>query len=185
MLMCRIIMLSVLIILMITLASQNVQSKVITVNTSGGNESTVCCVDGKCPCSSLSAALQNVTSNTIINITSEEITLKDNITMVSANVKDITITSQIFTNITCYSNTTYCDSCDDVTVSGITWRNCILGLGISYMVDCTIMDTVIIAVSRSMRMEHLLSGSDSALQINNAHNIGHVNLTILEVQCTQ
>ena len=181
-------MFSVLIILMITLTCQNVQSKVIIVNTSGGNESAKCCVDGKCPCSSLSAALQNVDNNTIINIMSEEVTLNDNITMVSANLKNITITSQTFTKITCYSITEYCfscleiycDSCDDVTVSGITWRNCILGLGISYMVDCTIMDTVIIAVSRSMRMEHLLSGSDSALQINNAHNIGHVNLTILE-----
>ena len=182
-------MFSVLIILMITLTSQNVQSKVIIVNTSEGTENAKCCVEGKCPCSSLSAALQNVDNNTIINITSEEVTIKDNITIVSANLKNITITSQVFTNITCYSITSsncfscleiYCDSCDDVIVSGITWRTCILDLGIRYMADCTIMDTVIIAVSRSMRFEHLLSESGSALQINNVHNISHVNLTILE-----
>ena len=120
-------MLSLLIILMIALTSQNVHSKVITVNTNGGNESTTCCTNGECPCSSLSTALQNMTNNTIINITSEKIKLEGDVVIGSGNLTNITITSQM-AMITCSSDkdTISCPSCDDVTVSGISWRNCSL-----------------------------------------------------------
>ena len=47
---------------------------VITVNNNG-SDSTNCCVNGICPCSSLSSALHNVSDNTVINITSESVTL--------------------------------------------------------------------------------------------------------------
>ena len=42
---------------------------VITVNNNG-NDNDNCCVNGRCPCSSLLSALQDVSDNTVINITS-------------------------------------------------------------------------------------------------------------------
>ena len=116
-------MLRVLITLMIAFTSQHGQSKVITVNTNEGNESTECCVKGICVCSSLSIALQKMESNTIVNITSEAITLNDNIEIGSGNLNNIAITSHVAT-ITCSDSTIYCASCDDVTISGITCVNC-------------------------------------------------------------
>ena len=179
-LMYRIIMFSVLIILIITLTSQNVQSKVITVNTSGGTESTKCCVEGKCPCSSLSVALQHVKSNTIINITSEEIELEGDIKMGSGNLKNITVTSSIFTSIICSrgEDTIYCDSCDDVTVSGIAWHNCSLALGNISLINCSVKDIVRLIVSGSIRIERM--SNYDLLQIDNVNYSDYVNLTIVE-----
>ena len=173
-------MFSVLTILMITLASQNVHSKVITVNISGGNESTTCCVDGNCPCSSLSTALQKVENNTIINITSGEIKLAGGIDIGSGNLKNITVTSDIFTSIICSSgeDTIYCDSCDDVTVSGIAWHNCSLALGNISLINCSAKDIVSIIVSGSIRIEHM--SNDHLLQIDNVNYSGFVDLTIVE-----
>ena len=57
-------------ICLIILTSQSVHSKVITVNSNNGNDSTECCVNGECACSSLFTALPNISNNTIINITS-------------------------------------------------------------------------------------------------------------------
>ena len=167
-------MLSLLIILMTALASQNVHSKVIIVNTSRGNESTKCCTNGECPCSSLSTALQNVTNNTIINITSEEIKLEGDVMIGSGNLTNITITSQM-AMITCSSNkdTISCLSCDDVTISGISWRNCSLALGNTSVVSCTFQDLTII-VSGSIRLEQSLG----SLQISNTYYSGYVNFTI-------
>ena len=174
-------MFSVLIILIITLISQNVQSKVITVNTSGGTVSTKCCVEGKCPCSSLTVALQHVESNTIINITSEEIELEGDTEIGSGNLKNITVTSSIFTSIICSSgeDTIYCDSCDDVAVSGIAWHNCSLALGNISLINCSAKDVVRLIVSGSISIKRM--SIDDLLQIDNADYCNYVNLTIVEI----
>ena len=170
-------MFSVLITLMITFTSPHVQSKVITVNTNEGSESTECCVQGDCLCSSLSFALNKMEdSNTIVNITSEAITLKDNIIKIGlGNLNNITITSHI-TKITCNDAMIYCASCDDVTVSGITWVDCNLALSNSAVVNCTLGD-VNFEVVGSIRIEQSVSGGVS---IRNANYTGYVNLTISE-----
>ena len=62
-------MAAVLIAAVWILLFQFVSSKVITVNNNG-NDSVECCVDGTCPCGSLHYALQHLTSNSTINITS-------------------------------------------------------------------------------------------------------------------
>ena len=173
-------MFSVLVILIITFTSQNVQSTVITVNTSGGSESVICCIEGKCPCSSLSAALQHVESNTIINITSEEIELEGDTEIGSGNLKNITVTSSIFTSIICSSgeDTIYCDSCDDVTISGIAWHNCSLALSNISLINCSAKDIVRLIVSGSIRIERM--SNNDFLQIDNANYSNYVNLTIVE-----
>ena len=62
-------------LIILKLTSQCVHSKVIIVNSNNSNDSTECCVNGTCTCSSLSTALLNIDNNTIINITSESVAL--------------------------------------------------------------------------------------------------------------
>ena len=106
--------------------SQNVVGKVITINTNNGNESNACCADGNCPCSSLSSALQSMTSNTVINITSEYVTIDKIVKMGSGqrNLDDITISGNGAT-ILCSNNASIvCDSCSNIIVKGITMDRC-------------------------------------------------------------
>ena len=170
--------LSVLITLMITFTSQHVQGKVITVNSNGGRESTKCCVEGKCVCSSLTLALQNMDDNTIVNITSETFTLKGDIVIGSGNINNITIASHM-TNITCNDTTLYCASCDDVTISRITWSNCNFALSNSTVVNCTLggVDFMVAGNIRIKRSMSIFGG----VSICSAKNYsGFVNLTISE-----
>ena len=96
---------------------------VITVNNNGLN-STSCCVNGTCSCSSLSSALHDVSDNTVINITSESVTLHDIVGMGSGNLNNITITGNGAT-IMCNNNGgVHCESCSDITIMGITWYQC-------------------------------------------------------------
>ncbi|XP_065915104.1 uncharacterized protein [Dysidea avara] len=110
----------VLTLWMIT-AIQQAESKVVTINNHGIN-STACCVDGSCPCSSLSFALENINNNTIINITSESVVL--NTTTPIGNLHNITITSNGATIMCNNSGGVYCESCSDVIIEGITWDQC-------------------------------------------------------------
>ncbi|XP_065890786.1 uncharacterized protein [Dysidea avara] len=118
----------ILILLWISLitliTSQHVHSKVITINTTGGSDNTTCCVDGECVCTSLSTALLNMTSNSVINITSESVTLEDNIKMGSGDLNNITITGNGATIACNNSGGVYCESCDNVVIEGITWDRC-------------------------------------------------------------
>ena len=165
----------VLIILIIALATQNVQSKVIIVNTSGGSENTTCCVDGDCPCSSLSIALQNVDSNTTIIIASTAIQVTDDIKIGSGSLNNVTITSSIAT-ITCTSITIYCELCSDLMISGITWVNCSFILSNSFIVNCTLVD-IDFLVSGSISIDQ--STSNGSVNISsNTNNADYVNLTI-------
>jgi len=106
------------------MTSQHVHSKVITINTTGGSDNTTCCVDGECDCSSLSTALTSITNNTVINITSEIITLNNDTELGSSGLNNITITGNGAT-ISCNNNgSVYCESCDNVLFEGITWDKC-------------------------------------------------------------
>ena len=119
----RMIIVNVLICLII-LASQSVHNKVITVNSNNGNDSTECCVNGECACSSLSTALLNISNNTIINITSESVALNNTTTMGSGKLTNIAITGSNVTIMCNNSGSVYCESCDDVRIEGITWDRC-------------------------------------------------------------
>ena len=122
---CRMMIVDVLICLII-LTSQCVcvHSKVIIINSSSGNDSTECCVNGTCACSSLSTALLNIDNNTIINITSESVALNNTTTMGSGKLTNITITGSNVTIMCNNSGSVYCESCDDVMIEGITWDRC-------------------------------------------------------------
>ena len=106
------------------LTSKPAYSEVITINTTCGSDNTTCCVDGECVCSSLSTALFYMTSNTVINITSESVTLEDNIKMGSGDLNNITVTGNGATIMCNNSGGVYCESCDNVVIEGITWDRC-------------------------------------------------------------
>ena len=103
----------------------------ITVNNNG-SDNDKCCVNGTCPCSSLSSALHNVSDNTVINITSESVTLHDIVgmgsgnlsRMGSGNLSNITITGNGATIMCNNTGGVYCESCSDITIMGITWYQC-------------------------------------------------------------
>ncbi|XP_065889760.1 uncharacterized protein [Dysidea avara] len=65
-----------------------------------------------------------MTSNTVINITSESVTLEDNIKMGSGDLNNITITGNGATIMCNNSGGVYCESCDNVVIEGITWDRC-------------------------------------------------------------
>ena len=109
---------------LIILTYQHIYSKVITINTITGSDSDKCCMEAECPCSSLSTALQDMTSNTVINITSESVTVNGKVKMGSGNLTNITITGNGAT-IVCYNTgSVQCDWCSNVTSEGITWDKC-------------------------------------------------------------
>ena len=113
-----------ILICLIILTSQCVHSKDIIINSDNGNDSTECCVNGECTCSSLSTALLNIDNNTIINITSESVVLNNTTTMGSGKLTNITITGSNVTIMCNNSGSVYCESCDDVMIEGITWDRC-------------------------------------------------------------
>ena len=113
-----------ILICLIILTSQCVHSKVIIINSDNGNDSTECCVNGECTCSSLSIALLNIDNNTIINVTSESVALNYTTTMGSGKLTNITITGSNVTIMCNNSGSIYCESCDDVIIEGITWDRC-------------------------------------------------------------
>ena len=96
---------------------------VITINNNGSNNES-CCVNGTCPCSFLSYGLHNVSNNTVINITSESVTLHDIVGMGSGNLSKITITGNGATIMCNNTGGVYCESCSDITIMGITWYQC-------------------------------------------------------------
>ena len=111
-------------IFMIAVTSEHVCSGVvININTSG-NCSDECCVWGECPCNSLSTALTNIRSCTVINITSESVSLKGIIKMGLGPLNSITITGNGAMIMCNNSGGVYCETCSDVTIEGITWDKC-------------------------------------------------------------
>ena len=156
---CRMICTTGMLICLIILTSQHVYSKVITINTTGGSDSK-CCVKGRCPCSSLSTALHGVTSNTVINITSQSVTLHSNVKMGSGHLNNITITSCDATVMCNNTGSVQCGWCNNVTIKGITWDKCGFGSiteiipGIQFnttanitILNCTFKNSESVAVS--------------------------------------
>ncbi|XP_065892222.1 uncharacterized protein [Dysidea avara] len=97
-----------------------IHSKVITV----GNTSIECCMNGTCLCASLHYALQNLENDSIINITSESVTLHTTTPIGSGNLHNITITGNGATIMCNNSGGVYCESCSDLIIEGITWDQC-------------------------------------------------------------
>ena len=95
--------------------------RVITVSNAGVDNDE-CCGNGACPCSSLSHALYNQTSNVIINITSASVSLGSSAQVEAIN--NITITGK--------DNTIRCNNtgaihfvfCNNIIIEGIIFDQC-------------------------------------------------------------
>ena len=116
-------MITIVIVWLCITMTHVVYGTIITVNING-SDNDKCCVNGTCPCSSLSSALHNVSDNTVINITSESVTLHDIVGMGSVNLSNITITGNGATIMCNNTGGVYCESCSNITIMGITWYQC-------------------------------------------------------------
>ena len=83
---------------------------------------TLCCIYGNCSCPSLYTALANLTSNTLINVTTD-VVLSSIIPLVDlANIK---ITGHNDPTVNCHnSGGLHFVSCHNCIVNGITWDRC-------------------------------------------------------------
>ena len=113
-------------IYLIIFTSQHVHGKVITINTTGGSDIKKCCMKGECPCSSLSTALQSMTSNTVINITTQSVTLHNKVTMGlhQSNLNAITIIGNGSSIMCNNSGSIYCESCHNLVIKSIKMYKC-------------------------------------------------------------
>ena len=96
---------------------------VITINNNG-RDNDKCCLNGRCPCSSLSSALRDAQDRTTINITSNLVTLYKVVEMGSGNLSNIMITGNGATIMCNNTGGVYCESCSDITIMGIIWQEC-------------------------------------------------------------
>ena len=81
-----------------------------------------CCVYGNCSCQSLYNALANLTSNVLINITTD-VELSSSIQR--GNLANVTITGYNHPTVNCNnSGGLHFISCSNCTIEGITWKRC-------------------------------------------------------------
>ena len=112
---------------------------------SGENAGSMCCVYGNCTCNSLDHALANLTSNVLINITTD-MTLFSLIKL--SNLENVSIIGYNDPVVNCKSAGgilfTYCCNC---VIQGITWNECGIedvnnniepGLALRYSTNVTI-----------------------------------------------
>ena len=104
------------------LATHVAYGTVITVSSNGDN-TTECCENGMCLCSSLSSALSHMQNDMIINIVSN-ITLYDNVNIGSGKLNNITIAGVDVIVMCNNTGALHCESCSDVVITGITWYQC-------------------------------------------------------------
>ena len=109
--------------ILLALFIQDVEGSMISVNESDVHDSNVvCCIYGNCPCPSLHSALVHLTSNVLINVTTD-VELSSIISLV--NLANITITGHNNPTVKCNnSGGLHFMSCYDCTVEGITWERC-------------------------------------------------------------
>ena len=85
--------------------------------------SQICCVYGNCSCSSLNQALSNLTSNVLINI-STNVTLSS-LVIAPPDIVNVTIIGHNNPIVNCKdSGRVRFTSCDNCTIQGITWDGC-------------------------------------------------------------
>ena len=106
------------------MVSYHVHSTVVTINNKG-DDSSSCCTNGNCTCSSLYTALSSIKNNTVINITSPSVSLHNYVQFGSGNINNITIISNNGATVMCNNTgTIFCYMCSDVTIIGIAWDQC-------------------------------------------------------------
>ena len=111
---------------------------VITIDQSG-SDTLECCVDGKCPCSSLSLAFIHIEDNTEISVTSD-ISLHHDVEF--GNISSIIIIGYNNPAIMCdHQGGLVGNYIKQITIQNITWDKCngiiMYGFTDAYITDCT------------------------------------------------
>ena len=99
----------------------------ITINNEGNNSNN-CCRRGDCPCSNLTDALEHLDSNTIVNITSQQVTLDGHAVMDSRFpllfLRNVRVLGNGATVMCNYKGSVGCLQCKNIIFEGITWDRC-------------------------------------------------------------
>ena len=88
---------------------------------SGEYDDNLCCVYGNCTCNSLDHALANLTSNVLINITTD-VTLSTFIRR--SDVQNVSIIGHNNPTVNCKTGGIHFTSCSTCIIQGITWDGC-------------------------------------------------------------
>ena len=133
MLSLRIIPLVILVAVLVQYASGNQRivhvSQLISDDedfiTSGEDDNShICCVYGSCPCSSLDHALANLTSNVLINITTDVTLILSSFIKVS-DIENVTIIGHNNPTVNCEDfGRIHLNFCNNCIIQGITWDGC-------------------------------------------------------------
>ena len=152
--------------------------------TSGEDDNNlICCVYGNCSCSSLYHALANLTSNVLINITTD-VTLSSLVTV--SDLEKVSIIGHNNPTVKCRSvggiNITFCNNC---IIQGITWDRCGTGnisndtepgLKLSYSSNVTIQSCFFQqSVGQAVVLSEMLGdvSINNCMFMNNSHYRGH------------
>ena len=175
------------IILAVVVQFVNGYQNIIYVSELANEESFIasdkCCVYGNCSCNSLDKALANLTSNTLINITTN-VTLSSPVT--ASDIENVSIIGHNNPTVNCKSigriHITFCKNC---IIQGIIWDKCgikhidnhtELGLMLSYSSTVTIQNcsfqhsvgqaVVLLEVSGDINI-------NNCIFVNNSYYEGH------------
>ena len=152
--------------------------------TSGEDDNSLtCCVYGNYSCSSLDHALDNLTSNVLINITTD-VTLSSLVTV--SHLENVSIIGHNNPTVNCNSaggiNITFCNNC---IIQGITWDRCGTenisndtepGLKLSYSSNVTIQSCFFQqSVGQAVVLSEMLGdvSINNCMFMNNSHYRGH------------
>ena len=126
------------------------QCRIITINNEGSNEIT-CCTSKLCPCSSLDIALTYLKHNTVVNITSKQVTLDSHVVMGERNnnsrhrkLNNIFVYGNGAVVMCNYKGSVGCESCSNIVFEGITWDRCATS---EYLYGITFVNAIDITVS--------------------------------------
>ena len=153
------------------------------ITSSEDDNSLTCCVYGNCSCSSLDHALANLTSNVLINITTD-VTLSSLVTV--SGLENVSIIGHNNPTVNCESvggiNITFCNNC---IVQGITWDRCGAGsisndtepgLKLSYSSNVTIQSCFFQqSVGQAVVLSEMLGdvSINNCMFMNNSYYRGH------------
>ena len=155
-----ILLLSLVTVLGILVQYVDGNQRIVHVNqnyTSG--EDVACCVYGNCSCNSLDHALANITSNVLINITTD-VTFSSIINV--SDIEDVTIVGHNNPTVYRANASIQLTACHNCIIQGITWDGC----GTDKIINCT--DP---ALNLSNSSTEIINYSKPALNLSYSSNV--------------
>ncbi|XP_065910453.1 uncharacterized protein [Dysidea avara] len=162
---------------------QKSYERVITVDKIGSGK-LECCVDGKCACSNLSLAIEQVQDNTEIRVISD-IKLHHNVNC--GNVSNITIMGYNNPTIMCdYQGGLVGDHFDNIIIQNVIWDKCITiymkCLRNTFITDCTFQDftnaSLVLDGCGSVHIDNSSFSHNHGVSVYGTSRLGEIILTV-------